>query len=121
MIIRMLKAGAEITEGWIKDLVSLANRCKISVGTGLTMTEGPDGYAIDADFSEPIWIKTTAGISSGTYAFVEQFPDASGAWADGTMTDVAYESNGNTSVAIGTIAQAVWTSEGDWRFLAGTC
>lgn len=123
MSIRRLKVGDEITEGWLNDLVALANSCNLSVGGGgdLTMISGPDGYTLDADFSEPIWGEITGPLASGTYPFKEIFPDASGAWVDGTMTDIAYESDGNTTVASGKRVQLSWTSQGDWRFRAGTC
>lgn len=123
MSIRELKAGAEITEGWVGDLVAVANQCNLGVGDGgrLTITEGPDGYTIDVDFSEPIWGRITGPLASGTYPFIEIFPDTSGAWVDGTMTDVAYEADGNTSVATGKRVQLSWTSQADWRFRAGTC
>lgn len=123
MGMRRLKVGDEITEGWLNDLIALANSCNLSVGTGgsLTMTEGPDGYTIGADFTEPIWGRITGAISSGTYPFTEIFPDTAGAWVDGTLTGVAYESDGNTSVATGKRVRLTWTAEGDYRFRAGTC
>lgn len=123
MSMRRLKVGDEITEGWLSELVALANSCNLSVGSGgnLTMTSGPDGYTIDADFSEPIWAEITGAISSGSYPFKQIFPDTAGTWYDGTLTDVAIEADGNTSVATGKRVRLHWTSQGDWRFRAGTC
>lgn len=123
MAIRRLKVGEEITEGWLNDLIALANSCNLSVGTGgnLTMISGPDGYTIDADFSEPIWGRITGPISSGAYPFTQIFPDTAGAWIDGTLTGVAIEADSNTSVATGKRVRLYWTAQGDWRFRAGTC
>lgn len=123
MSIRRLRVGDVITEGWLNAVVALANSCNLATGqgSGLNMTEGPDGYTLDATYSEPIWGATTGALSSGTYPFKQIFPDASGAWIDGTLTDVAYEADGNTSVATGKRAMFWRTAEGDWRFRAGTC
>lgn len=123
MSIRRLKVGDEITEGWLNELIALANSCNLSVGTGgsLKLLSGPDGYTISADFAEPIWGEITGPISSGTYPFKEIFPDTAGTWVDGTVTGVAYESDGNTSVATGKRVRLIWTAEGDYRFRAGAC
>lgn len=123
MSIRRLKVGDEITEGWLNELIALANSCSLSVGSGgnLTVLSGPEGYTIDADFSEPIWGITTGPLASGTYPFTQQFPDTAGTWINGTLTDVAYEVNGNTSVATGKRAKFWWTAQGTWAFNAGTC
>lgn len=122
MNIRRLKVGDPITEGWLNSVIAVANACNLSIGQGgLTMSAEPDGYLIDADFAEPIWGATTGAISSGSYPFKQIFPDASGAWVDGNLTDVAYEADGNTSVATGKRAMFWRTAQGDWRFRAGQC
>lgn len=123
MSMRRLKVGDEITEGWLNDLIALANSCNLSVGTGgnLTLTEGPDGYTLSADFSEPRWAEITGPIAGGVYPFKEIFPDTAGTWIDGTVTGDAYEADGNTSVATGKRVRLTWTAEADWRFRAGTC
>lgn len=123
MSIRRLKVGDTITEGWLNDLIAMANACNLSIGQGgnLTMTSGPDGYTIDADFSGSIWGEVTGALSGGTYPFKEIFPDTAGAWIDGNLTDVAYEADGNTTVATGKRARFWRTAQGDWRFRAGAC
>lgn len=123
MSIRRLRVGDTITEGWLGELVALANACNLAVGQGgsLNMSEGPDGYTLDAVYSEPIWGEVTGPLASGVYPFKQIFPDASGAWTDGTLVDDAYEADGNTSVATGKRAMFWRTAEGDWRFRSGTC
>ena len=85
------------------------------------MNAGPDGYTLDAVVDEPIWGETTGAISGGQYPFKQVFPDASGTWADGTLTDTAYEVNGNTSVDTGKRGLFWRTAQGSWAFNAGTC
>lgn len=123
MSIRRLKVGDVITEGWLNAVIALANSCNLATGQGggLNMTEGPDGYTIDATYSEPIWGETTGAISSGSYPFKQVFPEAAGTWSDGTLTDVAFEVNDNASVATGKRAQFWRTAQGEWAFSAGTC
>jgi hypothetical protein len=121
--LKHVKEGEPIKASLFNKLIDLANSCVIDIGQGgaIVATIGPDGYMLDAVLSEPIWGQTTGAISSGTYPFKEVFPDASGAWVDGTLTDVAYEADGNTSVATGKRALFWRTAQGDWRFRAGTC
>lgn len=118
-----VKEGDPITEGLMNRIIDVANQCSLNVGDGgsLNMSAGPDGYTLDAVLEEPIWGKTTAGISGGTYAFTEQIPAASGTWTNGTLSDVAYELNGNTTVAVGKLAKFWRTAQGEFVFNAGTC
>jgi hypothetical protein len=118
-----VKDGDPIAVEDFNKLFEVAERCALSVGQGssIHLLSGPDGYVLSAAVSTPIWIKTTGAISGGTYPFTEQFPAAGGTWTAGTLTDVAYEANGNTSVPADTYARAWRTAQGDWRFLAGDC
>lgn len=118
-----VKEGDPITPDLFNRLFEVAERCNLSVGqgSGLNLLSGPDGYALSAVISQPIWIKTTGAISSGQYPFTQQFPAAGGGWTAGSLTDTAFEANGNTSVPTNTYARAWRTVQGDWRFLAGTC
>ncbi|SIN70580.1 hypothetical protein SAMN05444166_0276 [Singulisphaera sp. GP187] len=118
-----VKPGDPITDTDFNRLIDAANQCNLSVGQGgsLNMIADPDGYVLDAVTSEPIWGKVTGPLASGTYPFTEQFPDSGGTWTAGTLTDVAYEVEGNTSVATNTYIQLWRSASGDWRFLAGTC
>jgi hypothetical protein len=118
-----VKVGDPITADLFNKLFEVAERCNLSVGQGssLTLLAGPDGYVVGTAMGSPIWIKTTGALSGGTYPFTQQFAAASGGWTAGSLSDVAYEANGNTSVPTNTYARAWRTVRGDWRFLAGTC
>lgn len=118
-----VKEGQFITEGLMNRIIDVANACSLNVGDGgsLDMSEGPDGYTLDAVIEEPIWGETTGAISSGSYPFKQVFPEAAGTWSDGTLTDVAYEVNDNASVATGKRAQFWRTAQGEWAFNSGTC
>lgn len=117
-----VKEGDDITPDLFNKLFEAAERCNLSVGQGssLSLLSGPEGYALADALSQPIWIKTTGAISGGTYPFTEQFPAAGGTWTAGSLTDTAYEANGNTSVPTNTYARAWRTVQGDWRFFAGS-
>jgi len=75
-------------------------------GAPLAIGSGPGGFfAADSSGVKWMWIKLTGGGTSGKYAWTEQLPDDSGAWADGqdsgtTSDDPAYESNGNEDVEL---------------------
>lgn len=118
-----VREGDPITDTLFNALIDAANACNLSVGDGgsLNMFAGPDGYTLDAVLSEPIWGETTGAISGGTYPFKEVIEAASGTWANGTLTDVAYELNGNATVASGKRARFWRTAQGEWIFNAGTC
>lgn len=118
-----VKEGDPITADLFNRLFEVAEQCNLKVAQGgrIDLIAGPDGYVLSTMMTTPIWIKTTGAISSGTYPFTQQFPDSSGAWTAGSLTDVAYEANGNTAVPTNTYARAWRTAQGDWRFLAGTC
>lgn len=123
MKIPRIKVGEIITEGFLNKFVDAANACNLSVGDGgsLNMSAGPDGYTLDAVLEEPIWGKTTGPLASGSYPFTEQIEAAGGTWTNGTLTDVAFELNGVTTVATGKLAKFWRTAQGEWIFLAGTC
>jgi hypothetical protein len=118
-----VKVGDPITPDLFNKLFEVAERCHLSVGQGgsLNLLAGPDGYTLSAVVSAPIWVKITGPISGGTYPFTQQFPASGGTWTAGSLSDVAYEANGNTSVPANTFARAWRTAHGDWRFMAGTC
>ena len=118
-----VKEGDPITTDLFNALFEVAERCNLSVGQGgcLNLSAGPDGYALSSAISQPIWGKITSTISGGTYPFTQQFPASGGTWTAGSLTDVAYEANGNTAVATNTFVRLWRTAQGDWRFLAGTC
>src|SRR4051795_11230555 len=103
-----VKVGDPITPDLFNKLFEVAERCSLSVGQGgsLNLLAGPDGYTLSAVISEPIWIKTTGPISGGTYPFAQQFPASGGTWTAGSLSDVAYEANGNPAVPTNTYARA---------------
>lgn len=118
-----VKPGDPITAADFNRLIDAADQCRLTVGQGgrLNLSATPDGYVLNAVVSEPIWGKITGPLSGGTYPFTEQFPDSGGTWTVGTLSDVAYEAEGNPSVATDTYVQLWRSASGDWRFLAGTC
>jgi hypothetical protein len=120
---RKVKAGDRITEGLFNELIAIANRAQLTVsqGCGLSLIAGPHGYTLSASIPRPIWGKVTGPLASGTYPFTQQFPGTGGTWTAGTLSDVAYESNGNPNVPLNSIVELQWMSTGDWRFTLGSC
>jgi hypothetical protein len=119
-----VKPDDPITADLMNLLLAVAESCRLEVvqGGGLLMEENPQGgYTLGLAVGRFFWAKITGAISGGTYPWTEQFPDASGAWTAGTRTGVAYEENGNTSVAANTYVRMRRTIVDDYRFQAGTC
>lgn len=123
MRLKHVKEGEPIKASLFNKLIDLANSCVIDIGQGgaIVATSGPDGYLLDAVLSEPIWVKITSVASGSSYNFVEQIEAAGGTWTDGTLTDVLWEVNGNTSVATGKRLLAWRTAQGEFVANAGTC
>ena len=124
-----IRPGEEISAQWLNSLQSLlkSGQIVLAPGCGLELKHTADGgQEIRAVYTNAIWIKITGAASGTAYPWTQQLEAASGTWTNGTAsgtttTDPAYEINGNTSVASGTIVRAWRSAKGDLRFIGSTC
>jgi hypothetical protein len=79
------------------------------------------GTVVYLDDTPDIWAAVQS-YSGGVYTLLEQIPDASGMWTDGTQTITAREINGNATVPAGTIVRVKWDrTAGYWFFQSSRC